>query len=323
MKKSFVALVSACVFVFLISGCGSGTSSSTLVPAINLADGSWELIYDNYNPQQITLELALALPKFEGKSKEEWHSYAESIGKVDNSALIWASGASLFPDGSTVVYHSNKDCIDVGGMSVFAFDLNTGEERILLKSKKGEYYSLYYWLDNSTLLCSSDIYDGQVSKTEYLICRLDGKVIPVTFHGESPRIYAARGRFLSYQPDGGNSRIIYFGHFDNDNQWVETNRLEVTGGYPINSGAISTDGTLLAFPLRNPDPNNNSRTMNIWDISSDTLIPIPDPVITGMGDPAASWPRQDAEFLEVVYVGTGKDGNSKEQLWRYVLPKIK
>lgn len=320
MKKTLAALMSLCVFASLLSGCGGETAGAAQTASADPAGGSWELVYGRYDPQQVALELALSLPKFEGKSREEWYSYAESIGKADNEALVWAEGASLSPDGNTVVYHSNKDCIDAGGMSVFAFDLNTGEERILLKSENGAYDGVFAWLDDRTLLCFCTPDQG---KTRYLVCGLDGGATPVSFQGEAPNIYAVRGRYLAYESDLFHPQTIYFGHFDAENQWVETNSLEITDGRPINCGAISPDGTLLAFPLRNPDPDNPARTMNLWDISSGALTPIPDPAITDMADPVASAPKQDdqGKFLEVEYTGTGADGNVMRQLWRYVLPE--
>jgi len=321
MKRTLTAVLSICILVSVLSACQQETSGATPTPTVNLANGSWELLYDHYNRQYIDLAPGLPLPKFENKTKEEWYSYAESIGKVDNEALVWATNVVVSEDQNTVVYLSNKDCIDTGGMSVFSFDLNTCEERILLKSENGTYYGVFFWLDDRTLLCLSS-HNGN---HQYVICDLDGNVTPVPFQGEQPSIYAHLGRLIAYQPNGGNSNTICFGHFDNFNQWVETNRLETKGGYPINGGAISPDGTLLAFPLRNPDPNNPARTINIWNIPSGALIPVPDPVIENINNPVAISPQQDerGRFLEVLYTGTGADGNSQQQLWRYILPDVK
>lgn len=290
--------------------------------AADLAGGVWELVYKDYNRQFVDIAPVLPLPKFEGKTQEEWNAYAESIGKtrLEGWSLIWAQGVTLSPDGNTAVYYSNKDCIDGDprGQSVFVFDQNTGEERILLKSENGTAYNFYDWLDNSTLLCSATDKEGKLS---YLVCTLSGNVTPIDWQGEQPNVYAAKGRYVAYQPVG-NGHTLVFGQFGGDNQWVELNTLETTDGYPINAGSISPDGSLLAFPMRVEDPMSAARTMTIWNTATGKLTPLPDPEIKDMAAPHASVPVKSGElFFEVVYGGTGTDGNGREQLWRYTLPE--
>lgn len=129
-------------------GCGFVSSNDKTKYLISSLKGLWLLEGDSKNAVMISKET------FNGKSYEELQAemslkYAGSDG---TEVIFWNDNPIFSPDGSKIAYITNRDCISTGGQSVWLYDLETGEEKVLT-SGSGEYYRCIGWLSPNHILC--------------------------------------------------------------------------------------------------------------------------------------------------------------------------
>lgn len=70
--------------------------------------------------------------------------------------LYWVGGGMPSQDGKLLAYSSNRQGWKDGNNAIFAYDIETGEERLVVDSKAAiSGYSIVGWLDNERILCES------------------------------------------------------------------------------------------------------------------------------------------------------------------------
>jgi hypothetical protein len=307
------------LLILILVACGIPSGEDT--PSSGAQTGHWKLLCEAYNPVAYDLCDAISFPAFEGKTREAWEQYSISIGKVDHTFITWAEGGQLSGDGRHLVYSSNKDCLEEDNtMSVFLFDLYSGQERVLLSGTDARYYSALTWLDDNTLLCLSAPSEVSVESPTYqhLICDLEGNVIPIApkeFPGPVP--FAVQGRMLAWT-DGPEGNMLRLVRIEADGRVSELARQSFDG-YPINGGGVSPDGKWVAFPLRPQWGDDPSRSVCLWDTEAGTVVLLDNPTPREGTDPAAIWVWWNGAYPEVDFnISDAPNPNGHNELWQYV-----
>jgi dipeptidyl aminopeptidase/acylaminoacyl peptidase len=88
---------------------------------------------------------------YNGKSFDELRGYGVATNKEEAWSLFWNADLQLSPDGSKIVYVTNRDCLDKG-TSLWLLDVSTGDEHALIKNEDGEHYKTIGWIDNEHIL---------------------------------------------------------------------------------------------------------------------------------------------------------------------------
>jgi WD40 repeat protein len=315
MRKRFVWLAVAFGLAVALPACGARDGAET---APSPGSGAWELVCGDYNPVSYDLCDAITFPEFEGKTREEWERYSISIGKIDNEFLVWAVDGRLSPDGRRLAYASDKDCLEAGNaMSVFLLDLESGKERVLLSGAEGLSHRALAWLDENTLFClSATSYDGAGSPdSEYLICDLEGRAIPLppdAFAGT--QLFAAQGRLLAFAA-GSEDKSLRLVRIEGDGSLSELAGQDFDG-YPINGGGISPDGKWVAFPLLF-SRETGSRAVCLWNTETGAVTILENPTPGTGNNPAAIQVRWDSAHPEIDFHIPAADSNGHNELWRY------
>lgn len=315
MKKVLHLLLILIMSMIVFTACIIQPKSGSTSPKYDVTTGKWELVSADYSPVSYDICSAIYFPSFEGKSREEWEDYSISIGKIDNEFITWAVGGMLSPDGRSLGYISNKDCLEVNGtMSVFLLDMDSGKERVLLSGTDGHYYRIISWLDDQTLFCAQD--------NEALVCNLAGDVIPLKLDETAGATgatfpFAMQRRMLAYLT-GSEEKTITLIRIEEDGSITELARKEYDG-YPINFAGISPDGRWMAFPLRTNLGDDPSRTICLWNTADGTVSKLDNPIPTDGDNPAAISVQWKGDYPEVNFnISNAPDSNGHNELWRYI-----
>lgn len=241
--------------------------------------------------------------------------YAESIGRMGNLSLVWATDGLVSPNGDYATYLSNKDCIgdkQTGGMSIYLLDIKTGEERILMKGEDGQSYSALWWIDNTSIFCQRISHS---TDSAYVICKLTGESIPVPLVGSAPGVRAHQGNFFAYSDPENNETSIRIAYINEKGALVEYKEYKQSQGYLMGECAISSDHTKMVLKVR-PDHNSATRSIVIWDFESGNIYELHNPKVEGAKNVSASSYTWDKEFLQVDFlVESEKDQHN--ELWQY------
>jgi len=130
---------------------------------------------------------------YNGKSRVDIETEVRAGKTCPNKDIYWIDSPYLSPDGEYVIYRTNRDCPGYGDTSVWAVNLNTGEEFKVVEPA----------LDNDIVgfLSDNHIVVGSSANTR-VVDIVSGEVIPLSFP-ELP----------NFCIDGtGNGVIIYSGY---------------------------------------------------------------------------------------------------------------
>jgi Tol biopolymer transport system component len=313
MRRVYLLLLAfLCIATFV--ACNQRTPDQKHIDS-DIANGKWELVDPVYNPVAVDLAETLPIPDtYNGKTlKELWdyaYQYYDGGRYPEGFNIDWAVAPIISPDGKTVAYVSNKNCIEVNGLSVFSLDIKTGKETMLLgSSDKYEYYNALFWVDNDTLICKK-IYQNK----NYILCDLDGSAKTIHLKGNDPNIVAWNGKYFVYEPEMiSNTRYIA----SIENQKVhEKDIIQCTEGDLAVESAISPDGSKIALKIYT-DKKSGARVFAIYDVETKKIFKINNPHIEGAAAIFAidmKWPKQNAE----VNFNISKNGVDHNELWRYV-----
>lgn len=230
--------------------------------------GLWMLEGSNKNAVMISKKT------FKGKSYEELQAelsikYAGSDGA---ELLFWNDSPIFSPDGSKIVYITNRDCISTGGQSIWLYDLGTGEEKVLANSS-GEYYRCRGWLGKNHILCQK--YSGE--KVYNIVIEDTGKMMDLNLEGENIEILGTTySGVIAYTPDYSSSNAIYIDKFDKENgstSKVYRNKINGTLRIPQGYEGFSDDGIKFAY-LYAPDDNNSFQNIGVISIEEESEMVI-------------------------------------------------
>lgn len=207
----------------------------------------------------------LSQDKFNGKTYDELQDELRTkLG--DSGALLWWVDNPVFsPDGSKIVYMTNRDCVDSDGSSLWLYDLATGEERPLVKNVNAEHYRAVAWLDDSHVL-----YAAYYTKEGdgYYISDVAGNRVRLNLVGRQPYVLGVYpGPQILYTPDFSASREICLVKVDlatNAVEEVYKNTLDGTLREPY---SFSPGGSRLAF-MYAPDSNNTVQYLVVVNLVS-------------------------------------------------------
>ncbi|WP_029689117.1 PD40 domain-containing protein [Thermoanaerobacter sp. A7A] len=213
----------------------------------------------------------LSQDKFNGETYDELQEELKAKIGDSNAMLWWADNPVFSPDGSKVVYMTNRDCIDSGGSSLWLYDLATGEERLLIKNVKSENYRAVGWLDNSHVLYT--VY-YTTERNSYYISDISGKHEKVNLEGKQPYILGiCHASLILYTPDYSASREICLVKVDLATNAVKEVYKKTLDGVLRDPCSLSPDGSSLAF-MYSPDSNDTIQYLAVVNLVSkkETLI---------------------------------------------------
>ncbi|MEQ2130681.1 hypothetical protein QTP99_12010 [Caldanaerobacter subterraneus KAk] len=253
----------------------------------------------------------LSEDKFDGKTYDELQE--ELIAKTgDNATLWWVDNPVLSPDGTKVVYMTNRDCIDSGGSSLWLYDLTVGEERPLVKNMRGEHYRAVGWLDNSHILYTV-YYTNE--KNEYYISDISGRYEKLNLEGKQPYVLGIYPNLqILYTSDYSASRDICLAKVDLATKSVKEVYKKTLDGVLRNSYSLNPDGFRLAF-MYAPDSDDTLQYLIVVNLNNkkETLIkrvPLPEGLKTVLS--SFDW-LDDARLL--VRVTKVIDGKNQISSW--------
>jgi len=245
-------------------GCEFVSSNDKTKYLIASDKGLWMLEGNSKNAVMISKKT------FNGKSYEELQAeislkYADSDG---TEGLFWNDSPIFSPDGSKIVYITNRDCISTGGQSVWLYDLGTGEEKVLTNSS-GEYYRCIGWLSPNHILCQK--YSGE--KVYNIVIEDTGKIIDLSLEGKNVEILGTTySGLIAYAPYY-SSNEIFIDKFDTASSAPSRKYQNKINGTLRSGHSFSDDEAKFAY-LFAPGDNDTVQYIGIININeaSEMLI---------------------------------------------------
>ena len=203
---------------------------------------------------------------FDGKPYDQLKGELWQRSAGDGSALLWWNDNPVSSaDGSKIAYTTNRDCIARGGNSIWLYDLDTGEERVLISNTSGENYRCKAWVGSSCLIYQRFIGDT----SDYFAADVtESSTRKLQLKGGNPDLLAVHPRgVIAYTPDSSTCREIYAAMLDEtgeDAGMVYEKSIQGTLRDPY---CFSVDGTKLAY-LYAPDNNGTTQDLTIVDLES-------------------------------------------------------
>ena len=262
---------------------------------------------------------------FNGKSYEELQEemslkYAGSDG---TEVIFWNDIPIFSPDGSKIVYITNRDCISTGGQSVWLYDLETGEEKVLA-SGSGEYYRCIGWLSQNHILCQK--YSGD--KVYNIVIEDTGKIIDLNLEGENVEnidiLDTTYSGLIAYAPYY-SSNEIFIDKFDAESSApsrVYSNKINGTLRIPRDYKGFSEDETKFAYVFA-PSENDGVQHIGVININEASEIIISElPASKEKRVYMNSFSWINSEKL-LVNISTIKEGIEEISTWTYNLERGK
>lgn len=144
--------------------------------------------------------------EFNGKTYNELRNeLKKKLAGIEGPAIVWWNDNPIFsPDGSKIVYMTNRDCIASGGSSLWLYDLTTGEEQPLIKNDGGEFHRCQGWVDNKHI-----IYEKSFQGVDqHFISDVEGNSSELKLYGKKPHILSISGDMIAYYHSQRNLRVV-------------------------------------------------------------------------------------------------------------------
>lgn len=212
--------------------------------------------------------------EFNGKTYAELNTELQKrLAGQEGPAILWWNDNPIFsPDGSKIVYMTNRDCVATGGSSLWLHDLATGEERPLIKNVGGEHYRCTAWLDNKRIVYQK--FTGSTGSL-YFITDVEGVSKELKLEGKNPSILAVHDGTLAWTPDCSAPKEIYLAKVDLDGTVVKLYEKSVNGTLrqvisdviPVNYNNFSPDGSRFAY-LFAPDTDDTVQNIAIVNLKT-------------------------------------------------------
>lgn len=289
-------------FEFVVSGDGAKCLAAT-------EKGLWKLDADGKKAEKLSVQ------SYNGKSYEELMEEMNSgiTSEDEFNVLFWNANPVINPDGTKVVYSSNRDCTTGGGYSLWLYDLETGEEKVIAQSS-GEYYICRGWLDTDTVLCQKSYED------EHSYCSVDGSgnINDIDLGSEYAEVLCTGSGFVAYTPDNSVSDEVCIAKYNPESKELSSICKNQIDGALRGNGSFDEEGTKFAY-LYAPSSNETLQYMAVVNLSdgSSTLInhlPVKSKtrsIISGF-----EWIGSGKLFVNLA---TADNGLMKESSWVYTI----
>ncbi len=203
---------------------------------------------------------------YKGKSYEELEK--KSIEAHGKNLVAWNADAMFSPDGTKIVYKSNKNNVGVRGAALFAYDLASGTETVIGDTAEADYMVLG-WVTPETMVCQK----FSIAGISVVLIDLNGKETKLRLAGEKPAIYAVQNEFIAYATElsGGDIHIAK-ANAAGTVQEISTVKMRGTIRLRGNNG-FSPDHSYFAF-IYVPDKKQTQRYLKVVDLQSNTVTDI-------------------------------------------------
>jgi len=306
--KKFACLL---ILLSLLTACAAQEQEPALEPEPEPKPpaGEWKLLDENHMPVYEDPCDTIEFPDYDGMNQEDFEAKAAELGYNSDIGpfATWAASGKYSPSGRYLAYHSNKDCLDASskdGFSVFLFDPETGEDRVLLSGRDGSYYVIYGWLDNEAILCQEVSGEGT-----YVVCGVDGSVSKLDGISD---VFCQEGRYFVTD----QNQTLQLCHIEMDGSITEIAQTQVDGEQVMSCG-ISPDGKFICFTVR-PNWDSPDREIVLWNTIDGTKQMLTPPAMTQGKDAAAiSVQWRDNGFAIDFNIADAPDENGHNELWHY------
>jgi dipeptidyl aminopeptidase/acylaminoacyl peptidase len=211
----------------------------------------------------------LSKAEFNGKTYDELREELRKrldLAGIEGPASVWWNDNPIFsPDGSKIVYMTNRDCIESGGSSLWLYDQASGEEQPLIKNVNAEHYRALTWFDNSHILYAAYYAKGEDG---FYIADVTGNRGKLSLEGKEPHILGTYpGTLLVYTPDQSTSREICLVKVDLASKSIQKIYEKAIDGTLREPYSLSPDGSKLAF-MYAPDYDDTVQNLAVVDLES-------------------------------------------------------
>lgn len=268
--------------------------------------GLWKIDANEKKTEKISKE------SYNGKSYEELLREMNS-GIVDEdefNALFWNSNLIISPDGTKVVYSSNRDCTAGKGYSLWLYNLKTGEEKIIAKSAS-EFYVCIGWLDSNTILCQRSSTD----KHTYCFVDDNGNISDMILEGEDARVLNIGAGLIAYTPNNSVSNEVCIMKYDLKSKQLSSIYKNQVDGVLRGKGSFNEKGTKFAY-LYAPKENEVLQYMSIAELTegkSTSIKQLPVKSIRTIIN-NFNWIGSEKLFINIA---SANDGLMEESSWVY------
>jgi len=163
--------------------------------------GLWLLEAGKQVPSKISKD------KFNGKTYNDLRNeLRKKLAGIEGPAIVWWNDNPIFsPDGSKIVYMTNRDCVASGGSSLWLYDLATGEERPLITNAGGEHHRCQGWMDNNHIVYVK----SAQGIDQYFITDVEGNPKELRLDGKESRILSIYNDMIAYYYSQGSQRDFF------------------------------------------------------------------------------------------------------------------
>lgn len=219
--------------------------------------GLWQL------DTKSNLPIKLSYSSYDNKSYDDLLKELNE-GQEYKGGLFWNTHAVISPDGSKVVYSSNKDCTERKGYSLWLYDFDASQEHILAGST-GEYYTAIGWLNSDTVLCSR----SADNNNSICVVTGDGAVSELFLGSDTVDILCTHEELIAFTPDISTANEICFAQYNINSGDVSVITKLKLNGVLRGNGSFDNEGNQFAI-LYAPENDETNQGLYVFDLRDET-----------------------------------------------------
>ncbi|MBE0447090.1 MAG: PD40 domain-containing protein [Actinobacteria bacterium] len=213
-----------------------------------------------------------------GKTIDELRGYGIATGKEESWSLFWNDNPLFSPDGSKIVYVTNRDCLEKG-TSIWLLDLSTGDEHPLKNNENGEHYRVRGWIDNDHILYSK--FTGNLDYA--FIADISGNYSEMDMPSLSGVLAQHPNGMIAHTPDYEAGKDIFVAKIGADKSLIKLHKIDCSH-LTYDSVGFSPDGSKVVFAYMVDD--RGTENISVVDLNSKKELVLTDPPSRGhvLGD---------------------------------------
>lgn len=168
----------------------SPDNSKALIPTLK---GLWLVDATTKQGRKISTD------NYNGQTQEQLLKNIQELtsGSEGPATLWWYNRPVFNKSGDKIVFGTNRDCTVTGGSSLWEKDMQTNDEKPILKGSENIFFNAISWIDDGFILVEK--WNGM--EKSYLVSDLSGNVIDVNMEGNRPEILGVLGNLVAYVPN--------------------------------------------------------------------------------------------------------------------------
>ncbi|MBM7564749.1 copper amine oxidase N-terminal domain-containing protein [Paenibacillus sacheonensis] len=183
--------------------------------------------------------------------------------------LYWNGGVRPSPDGTKLIYTSNKTNRSPMEAALFTYDLATGAETRIGKTD-GAMYEIIGWLDSQRVLCIKE-YD---SVRTTIAVNMQGEERELDLPDIEAQLFAVQDDRIAYYVPHNDGDEFHIASIDSSSELHDIATLRSQGSIRMRGGqAFSLHGSYLAF-IYVPNDEPMARYLKVIQLNTETVTDI-------------------------------------------------